>query len=564
MADHIFLEVPNCGKPWEVELRTSALGGRMWLLKGWQEFANFYSLDQGCFPVFSYEGKQSHFQVRIFHWKCMEMDYPIRRRGTFSRAMASSGKRDGKGPAFPEDYPSFFLNIVTDDDLLDGKELPEPAVRKYRNCMADHIFLEVPNCEKPWKLNLRRSARGGRMWLNKGWQEFANFYSLDEGYFAVFSYEGEHSHFQVRVFQWNDMELEYPIHGGGVDGRPKRKKTGANQDMPPAHLETRAASISSGSSADEHQNDLTATASFKSNKPFFMLNICASYIQLCFAHINRSFAKEHLCRPGTSCDVTLQISGERVWTAVCTATEHRDQKIYTRFSGAGWKAFQQDNHLVKGNICVFELIEERTFKVSIFRTKVKINRQAEEKDMEIDYPIHGGGIDVTLKGKKPGANQEVPPAHLEARANSVSSGSSADEDQNNLLTTTSFKSDKPIFMLNMTATYMRLSLAHISASFAAEHLCKPGISCNVILQNSEERVWTAQCFVSEHSHHRVQASLSGPGWKAFKQDNHLVLGDVCVFELIDERKLKVSIFQGKVKIIRQNEENEARHISQFD
>ncbi|PRQ16282.1 putative transcription factor B3-Domain family [Rosa chinensis] len=80
MADHIFLEVPNCGKPWEVELRTSALGGRMWLLKGWQEFANFYSLDQGCFPVFSYEGKQSHFQVRIFHWKCMEMDYPIRRR----------------------------------------------------------------------------------------------------------------------------------------------------------------------------------------------------------------------------------------------------------------------------------------------------------------------------------------------------------------------------------------------------------------------------------------------------------------------------------------------------
>lgn len=54
------------------------------------------------------------------------------------------------------------------------------------------------------------------MWLHKGWQDFANFYSLDQGYFALFTYEGEHSHFLVRLFHWNDMEIDYPIHGGGM------------------------------------------------------------------------------------------------------------------------------------------------------------------------------------------------------------------------------------------------------------------------------------------------------------------------------------------------------------
>lgn len=59
----------------------------------------------------------------------------------------------------------------------------------------------------------------------------------------------------------------------GFDGRPKRK---ANRDMHPVHLEARAGSISSGSSADEHQND---PSSFKSDKPFLMLKMTSTCIQ---------------------------------------------------------------------------------------------------------------------------------------------------------------------------------------------------------------------------------------------------------------------------------------------
>ncbi|PRQ16277.1 putative transcription factor B3-Domain family [Rosa chinensis] len=286
---------------------------------------------------------------------------------TFPRPMAS---------------PSFCLKIVTANDLRDGKELPETAVKKYGHCMAESIFLKAPNCWTWWPIKVKRSVRGGRMWLHKGWQDFANFYSLDQGYFALFTYEGEHSHFLVRLFHWNDMEIDYPIHGGGV---PKRKRTGANRNTPPAYLEARTSPTSSGSSTDENQNDLSTATSFKSDKPLLMLRMTATYIRCSGAYISPSFAKEHVCRPGTSCNVTLQISEEKVWTAQCTVGENSEHKLYARVSGAGWKAFKEDNHLEVHDVCVFELIEERTFKVSIIRAKVKINKQDGESEDKLMF-----------------------------------------------------------------------------------------------------------------------------------------------------------------------------------
>lgn len=168
------------------------------------------------------------------------------------------------------------------------------------------------------------------------------------------------------------MEIDYPIHGSaGFDCRPKRK---ANRDMSPVHLEARAGSISSGSSADEHQNDLS---SFKSDKPFLMLKMTSTYIQRSGVYISASFAKENLCKPGTSCDVTLQISSERFWIAQCIVSKNSGHRIYARVTGAGWKAFKEDNCLQERDVCVLEVIEERTLKVSIFRAKVKIDRQNE-------------------------------------------------------------------------------------------------------------------------------------------------------------------------------------------
>ncbi|CAB4287523.1 unnamed protein product [Prunus armeniaca] len=49
-------------------------------------------------------------------------------------------------------------------------------VMEYGDLMADKIFLEVPD-GAVWPVKLTR-PRNGEIWLQKGWPEFAKFYSL--------------------------------------------------------------------------------------------------------------------------------------------------------------------------------------------------------------------------------------------------------------------------------------------------------------------------------------------------------------------------------------------------
>ena len=79
--------------------------------------------------------------------------------------------------------------------------------------MGDHIFLKVPNWEEPWKVKLSKSPCGNHMWLEEGWKAFTQFYLLEEGELLVFNYDGEHSHFRVRIIGWDDMEIHYPSPG---------------------------------------------------------------------------------------------------------------------------------------------------------------------------------------------------------------------------------------------------------------------------------------------------------------------------------------------------------------
>lgn len=79
---------------------------------------------------------------------------------------------------------------------------------KHGNCLAESVLLKDPSGAE-WKIELTRSE--GEVWLEKGWPKFAEFYSLDHGYLLVFSCEGDFSCFQVRIFNRNTMEIDYPM-----------------------------------------------------------------------------------------------------------------------------------------------------------------------------------------------------------------------------------------------------------------------------------------------------------------------------------------------------------------
>lgn len=73
MGEDVLLKVPT-GAEWRVELRK--IHGDIWMLKGWQEFGEFYWIKKHHFLVFSYEGN-SQFHVIIFDKTATEIEYPI-------------------------------------------------------------------------------------------------------------------------------------------------------------------------------------------------------------------------------------------------------------------------------------------------------------------------------------------------------------------------------------------------------------------------------------------------------------------------------------------------------
>lgn len=78
---------------------------------------------------------------------------------------------------------------------------------------------------------------------------------------------------------------------------------------------------------------------------------------------------------------------------------------------------------------------------------------------------------------------------------------------------------------NCTSSFF-LSLQTIPIAFALEYL--PRTSNRTILQvRDKDRIWPVHCL--------VQARSVGftSGWKDFVHDNHLKIGDICFFELLE-------------------------------
>ncbi|XP_050376555.1 B3 domain-containing protein Os01g0723500-like [Argentina anserina] len=153
---------------------------------------------------------------------------------------------------------------------------------------------------------------------------------------------------------------------------------------------------------------------------------------------------------------------------------------------------------------------------------------------------------------------------LESRGLSNSSKSSGNAHQDVLPTHISFKSDQPLVMIKMTAYYLQSgSQMFINASFATKHLCRVGASCDLTLQTPDERTWIPELIVYETTEARVSAKVKGAGWTSFKVDNRFKEGDVCVLELIEECKFRVSLYRAREKINQPRSEDklEGKHNS---
>ncbi|KAK9285079.1 hypothetical protein L1049_024264 [Liquidambar formosana] len=121
----------------------------------------------------------------------------------------------------PAKVPHFFKIIHS--AVVENRKLgiPKKFVRKYGECLSNFVYLKVPG-GAIWRVELIK--RDHEVWLQRGWEEFAEYYSIGFGHFLVFRYEGN-SRFQVLIFDKTALEIEYPLNATQLGEEPKLEES---------------------------------------------------------------------------------------------------------------------------------------------------------------------------------------------------------------------------------------------------------------------------------------------------------------------------------------------------
>ncbi|MED6175137.1 hypothetical protein PIB30_075558 [Stylosanthes scabra] len=119
-------------------------------------------------------------------------------------AMASSSFQQNKHS--PSNVIRFF-KIILRKSLQDGNlKLPNKFTNKYGCGLPNPLYLKPPDGTE-WKVDW--TNYDGGILFEKGWKEFAAYYSLDNGYLLFFEYNGT-SHIEVHIHDMSGLEIDYP------------------------------------------------------------------------------------------------------------------------------------------------------------------------------------------------------------------------------------------------------------------------------------------------------------------------------------------------------------------
>ncbi|XP_026416337.1 B3 domain-containing transcription factor VRN1-like [Papaver somniferum] len=424
----------------------------------------------------------------------------------------------------------FFKILDASSHKNERLELPKEFIVKYGKELSYHAIIKVPN--GIWHIGLRNAE--GAMLFENGWPQFMEFYSICVGHVLLFRYDGD-SKFQVHAFGIDATEIEYPshnpIHSGGTHSN---SEPSMSSDSPLNSGSTQSnyeASMSSESSYDQNAEPgrqefsqkrakqrtviptrihtkafkaiLEAAEAFKSENPSFKLILQASHFKGT-VKVPIAFTSLFL-RNVTRMVITLGISDGRTWEVGYVSRTYNEKTESTL--SKGWCKFLADNHLMEGDVCVFELVD---------REKIKMNVQFFKQQKAFARKIN--------------PKIRYYAAEFKATREAVKK----------------FTSDNPF--------YKRVHLA-----FATSHFTN--ITRMVItLRVSDGRTWEVR-YVSRSPKQKVLSQ----GWHKFVADNDLKEGNVCVFELVDRKNVKmlVHIFRQQKPSARELTPKSSKYTAQF-
>ncbi|KAM6564472.1 hypothetical protein CsatB_024470 [Cannabis sativa] len=437
--------------------------------------------------------------------------------------------------------PPHFFKIILQKTLHHNKiQIPKTFWVKHCGSLSSQVFLKLP-CGSTWEVGLTKTS-DGKIWIENGWDKFAQHCSLSWGNFLVFRYE-ENSLFHVIIFDKTTTEIDYShFEKRNVDidededsievldnfspipcssSRPHKKMKTSTDYVMKWDLSDKVCGESSLPrwmkpeiflsrqmlDAKDRAEAVKRAKGFQSKDPFFMVYMQPSFVGAKYNMvIPMLFAKYYLLSSSSNCqDVILKVQDGRTWSA----------KYYVRLDRGspkarlehGWKEFAIHNDLKVGDICAFVL--RKSIGVMLFEV----------------VTFSGNGV----------VNSPLLP-----ELNAMTKGSRSSKIESHKIMNTK----RPSFTVTMREAY---ATGHCNLflpyKFVKEYLNRK--ECEVRLWVADGRCWFVQLKVRQ-ANGLPRAELCR-GWIAFARENNLRTGDVCKFELSVNNGNEVSILVSIVK-----------------
>ncbi|PRQ56962.1 putative transcription factor B3-Domain family [Rosa chinensis] len=484
LSDVAILTVPT-GRVWQVGLER--VDKRIWFVKDWQAFAEYYSLRYGDFLEFRYEGN-SNFRVLIFDMTCSEIAYPCQEQssdlhsmGIHEEDMENDGVCDTLGTATP---------------------LFHASMKRKCKCLDKHV-LERRHVLHPGS-NLNKCIKRGVT------SKENMLYQSDN--------------------ETRRKKTRYVDEGDTINSSSVMKSAPASlkENRMPSSLELLT-------KQNDDKKVIQATRMFKPKNPFFSIILQPFNFTYCYLHVPTDFAEKYLS--GCSESIKLQGSHGKQWDVRFEST-NPSLPIICR----GCFQFLTDNNLEEGDVCLFELMKSKAdvvLKVSILRAAeyedtIDSSNVKKSKRAKLNQNRMCGSQDFST-----GQNKDDGMFAFDIFSHTYPKWKLKFPKETEKVTyaTRMFNLKNPFFAVILQFNNFHLL---IPVPFARRYLS----SCAefIKLQDSNGGQWDVQCSSTNASSSVLRF---GRGYNVFLTDKNLEQGDVCLFELIKRNDvlLKVSVLR---------------------
>ncbi|XP_021724704.1 putative B3 domain-containing protein Os03g0621600 [Chenopodium quinoa] len=279
-------------------------------------------------------------------------------------------------------------------------------VKKYGRQLSNDIYLNVQNSEHPWKVTLEKS-NNNNIFLEKGWQNFMEFYSINYGHFLLFRFDEGlvEPQFHVFIFDKSATEIDYPVRNSSssfdtnydsehlernYETEEKIEKNDVSVEImdeikPDINDVASIVSLDDTLDSTHSSTDDVASSSFKSEEYDYISPDLKKKLKRKLDGITSQHPHfKRIIYPSNVRDQKkLRVPLEHVSNYFPRKSKEiilkgpNGKSHHVRFYIGkaceligGWRRFASDNDLMIGDICMFELINpcSYSYKVSIFRS----------------------------------------------------------------------------------------------------------------------------------------------------------------------------------------------------